>query len=177
MKLFNTLTKAQFNAADKQFTGESAEADYQLYCDYLAARFEMYATSQDSSHLNKILDAARFRGMYRDIKSVIDQFSAYKWSKAKGYHGTANKGILAAMHNINDDGVLVWEQALFDALAKVSAKQAEREEKQAAKFNPEAKFDAFFKSCGKNGMTLDQVRELFEVKFAEYSKSMLKDAA
>lgn len=164
MKLFNTMTARQYKAAVKRYTGEGAGADYKTYCDFLANTFRIYAESQDVTHLNRILDAGRFRGMYRDLKRITDTFSAYPFAqKQGGYYGTADKSKLALMHNVDDDGVAVWEKALYDALAKVAEKQTAQEQADTTPMTPEQaenKIANLIKALASAGYNMEDIQAL-----------------
>jgi hypothetical protein len=166
---FTNMTDKQYTSATSTFTGAKAESNYQLFIDFVANAISRYFEHQDYTHLNKVLEAARTRGVYRDYVSLAKSISGHTWDTSKrSFGGTMDKAKMSAMRETNDDGVLVFEAKLMTLLTSISQRSQDKESSTPKPIDSKAaskRMKALFTTCGKGGLTLEQLDKIyFEVR-------------
>lgn len=179
LKLFTTLDSTQFESATAQFTGKQATDSYKLFNDWIANCVYKYFEHKDATHLNRVLQAAKSRGVYRDYLSFAKGVSAHEF-KDGVFSGKMDSTKMFNQSQVNDDDELVFERSLYDLLIKLSAKAVDKE---AAKSEPitkekaEKRMRSLFMSIGKAGMTLEDVDKMYFDIRASFEDTTTSEAA
>ena len=163
LKLFTTLDPSQFESATAQFTGKQAQDSYKLFNDWIANCVYKYFEHRDATHLNRVLQAAKSRGVYRDYLSFAKGVSAHEFKQGK-FIGKMDSTKMFNQSQVNDDDVLTFEQSLYDLLLKLSAKAVDKENAKSepiTKDKAEKRMRSLFMSIGKAGMTLEDVDKIY----------------
>lgn len=177
LKLFTTLDPTQFESATAQFTGKQAQDSYKLFNDWIANCVFKYFEHKDATHLNRVLQAAKSRGVYRDYLSFAKGVSAHEFKKGK-FIGKMDQDKMYQQSQVNDEDVLIFEQLLYDLLLKLSAKAVDKE---AAKSEPitkdkaEKRMKSLFMAIGNAGMTLEDVDKIYFDIRASFESEPTKD--
>lgn len=178
LKLFTTLDQASFENATAQFTGAEATDSYKLFNDWIANCIYKYFEHKDATHLNRVLMAAKSRGVYRDYLSFAKGVSAHEFKGGK-FIGKMDSTKMFTQSQVNDEDVLVFEQSLYDLLVKLSAKAVDKEQAKSTpitKEGAEKRMRSLLNSIGKAGMTLEQADKIYFDMRATF-EAQVKEAA
>ena len=179
LKLFTTLDPASFESATAQFTGKAANDSYKLFNDWIANCIYKYFEHKDATHLNRVLQAAKPRGVYRDYLAFAKGVSAHEFKGGK-FVGKMDSTKMFNQSQVNDDDVLTFEQSLYDLLLKLSAKAVDKENAKSepiTREGAEKRMRSLFMSIGKAGMTLEDVDKIYFDIRASFEDQTTKEAA
>lgn len=171
---FNTLSDKAYNQATALFTGESAADNQELFYNWIATSALKYFEHKDATHLNRAVNGAKSRGFA--FVAVAKKLSAHKWDvKKQAFVGTMNKQAMQSMLNLNDDGVAEFEAVLFKWIEQIAERVANQGADKAETVltleQVEKRADSLMNKAGKSGITLEQMKAIFDAKLAEYAQS------